>query len=65
MAACSAAARARARSKRSLPDAHTDFVFAVAGEEFGLIVCLIIVGLFAFIVLRGMSRGCCRRPTCS
>lgn len=42
--------------KASLPDAHTDFIMAVAGEEFGLVVCLIIVGLFAFIVLRGMTR---------
>jgi cell division protein FtsW len=39
-----------------LPDAHADFVFAVAGEELGLIVCLVIVALFAFIVLRGFSR---------
>src|SRR5689334_14314357 len=42
--------------KDVLPDAHADFVFAVAGEEFGVIVCLIIVALFAFIVLRGFSR---------
>jgi cell division protein FtsW len=42
--------------KASLPDAHADFVFAVAGEELGLIVCLVIVALFAFIVLRGFSR---------
>jgi cell division protein FtsW len=42
--------------KDVLPDAHADFVFAVAGEEFGLIACLLIVGLFAFIVLRGLSR---------
>lgn len=42
--------------KLSLPDAHADFVFAVAGEELGLIVCLIIVALFAFVVLRGFSR---------
>src|SRR5579863_6300657 len=42
--------------KDHLPDAHADFVFAVAGEEFGLIVCLVIVGVFAFIVLRGFSR---------
>jgi cell division protein FtsW len=41
--------------KRILPDSHTDFVFAVAGEEFGLIVCLIIMGIFAFVVLRGLS----------
>jgi cell division protein FtsW len=42
--------------KEVLPDAHADFVFAVAGEEFGLIVCLLVVALFAFIVLRGFSR---------
>jgi cell division protein FtsW len=42
--------------KLQLPDSHTDFVFAVAGEEFGLIFCLLIVLLFAFIVLRGMSK---------
>jgi cell division protein FtsW len=42
--------------KDVLPDAHADFVFAVAGEEFGVVVCLAIVGLFAFIVLRGFSR---------
>jgi cell division protein FtsW len=42
--------------KDVLPDAHADFVFAVAGEEFGVVVCLAIVGLFAFVVLRGFSR---------
>jgi cell division protein FtsW len=42
--------------KDVLPDAHADFVFAVAGEEFGLIVCVAIVAIFAFIVLRGFSR---------
>jgi cell division protein FtsW len=42
--------------KDVLPDAHADFVFAVAGEEFGLIVCLVVIGVFAFIVLRGFSR---------
>ena len=42
--------------KGILPDAHTDFIFAVAGEEFGMIACLILVALFAFIVLRGFSR---------
>ena len=44
------------RVKDVLPDAHADFVYAVAGEEFGMIVCLIIAGLFAFIVLRGLLR---------
>ena len=42
--------------KAKLPDAHSDFILAVAGEEFGLIVCLLVVGLFAFIMLRGFSR---------
>jgi cell division protein FtsW len=42
--------------KDVLPDAHADFVFAVAGEEFGLVVCLAVIALFAFIVLRGFSR---------
>src|SRR3546814_20790663 len=42
--------------KAQLPDAHSDFIFAVAGEEMGLIACLIILGLFAFVVLRGFSR---------
>lgn len=42
--------------KHVLPDAHSDFIFAVAGEEFGLIFALLIVGLYAFIVLRGLYR---------
>ena len=42
--------------KSILPDAHTDFIFAVAGEEFGMIACLALVALFAFVVLRGFSR---------
>jgi cell division protein FtsW len=42
--------------KQALPDAHSDFVFAVAGEEFGMIACLLIVALFAFVVLRGYGR---------
>ena len=42
--------------KEILPDAHADFIFAVAGEELGLIACLVIVALFAFVVMRGMSR---------
>ncbi len=42
--------------KDVLPDAHADFVFAVAGEEFGVVVCIVIVAVFAFIVLRGFSR---------
>ncbi len=44
------------RVKDILPDAHADFIYAVAGEEFGMLVCLLILGLFAFIVLRGLLR---------
>ena len=44
------------RVKNALPDAHADFVFAVAGEEFGFIVCLVILALFAFVVVRGLIR---------
>ena len=40
--------------KRILPDSHTDFAFAVSGEEFGILACLFLAGLFAFIVLRGL-----------
>ena len=42
--------------KEVLPDAHSDFIFAVAGEEFGLLLCLAIVALFALVVLRGFAR---------
>lgn len=40
--------------KRILPDSHTDFVFAVAAEEYGIIVCVLLVSVFAFVVLRGL-----------
>jgi len=40
--------------KRVIPDSHADFVFAVAGEEYGLIMCFFIMTIFAFIVLRGL-----------
>jgi cell division protein FtsW len=43
--------------KRILPEGHTDFVFAVAGEEFGIVLCLIILSLFAFVVLRALSHA--------
>ena len=44
------------RVKDVLPDAHADFVFPVLGEEFGLLICLVVMGLFCFVVLRGLLR---------
>jgi cell division protein FtsW len=43
--------------KRILPDSHADFVFAVAAEEFGIVLCLVLVALFAFIVLRALYKA--------
>src|SRR6202050_541499 len=43
--------------KRILPEGHTDFVFAVAAEEFGVVLCLILVALFAFIVIRALIKA--------
>jgi len=51
--------------KRILPDSHTDFVFAVAAEEFGIIFCLALAGLFAFIVLRTLSRAYANEDLCT
>lgn len=42
--------------KLNLPDSHTDFIFAVAGEELGAIACIVVVALFALIVVRGFLR---------
>ena len=43
--------------KRILPDSHTDFIFAVAAEEFGIIICMGLVLMFGFVVVRGMSHS--------
>ncbi len=43
--------------KRILPDSHTDFIFAVAAEEFGIVLCLVLVALFAVLVLRGLTHA--------
>src|SRR5215468_4996817 len=43
--------------KRILPESHADFVFAVAAEEFGIVLCLVLVVLFAFIVLRALAHA--------
>ncbi len=42
--------------KWSLPDAHTDFIIAVAAEEYGLILVLVIITLYAVIVARSLFR---------
>ena len=42
--------------KTVLPDAHTDFIFAVVAEEYGAIACLAILLLFAIVVLRPLAR---------
>lgn len=42
--------------KQHIPDSHTDFIFAVAGEELGMAFCILIIALFAFIVVRGLLR---------
>jgi cell division protein FtsW len=43
--------------KLSLPDSHTDFIFAVAAEEFGMLICLLIIALFAAFVVRSFIRA--------
>jgi cell division protein FtsW len=43
--------------KRIIPDAHTDFIFSVAAEEFGVIFCIALVCIFAVLVLRGLSHA--------
>lgn len=42
--------------KWSLPDAHTDFIIAVAAEEYGLILVLVILALYGLIVVRSLAR---------
>lgn len=43
--------------KRLLPESHTDFVYSVAAEEFGVALCLAIAAIFAFIVIRSLLRA--------
>lgn len=48
---------AHGQVKLTLPDAHADFIFAVAGEEMGLLLTLLLVGVFCFILLRSTARA--------
>lgn len=41
--------------KLHLPDAHADYIFAVIGEEFGALACVMLLMLFAGVVMRGLS----------
>jgi cell division protein FtsW len=43
--------------KRHVPDLHTDFIYSVGAEEFGLILSLVMIALYAFVVVRGMKRA--------
>lgn len=42
--------------KNTIPDVHADFIFAVSGEELGLLATLALIGIYAFILLRGFGR---------
>ena len=46
--------------KHYLPDAHADFIFSVAAEEYGVLVCLLIIALYGFIVMRSFSKAAAR-----
>ncbi len=56
-AACLDARPGEGVIKRSLPDAHADFVYAVGAEEFGLIASLGLIVLFGALAFRGLSRA--------
>jgi cell division protein FtsW len=47
--------------KYRIPEAHSDFIFAVAGEEFGLIFCGVIAALFAYLTIRLLLRAASQR----
>jgi len=51
--------------KYRIPDAHSDYIFAVAGEEFGLVLCAIIAALFCLLTVRILLRSAnARDPFC-
>jgi cell division protein FtsW len=43
--------------KRKVPDLHTDFAASVGAEEFGLVFLILVISLFAFVVVRGLTRA--------
>ncbi len=43
--------------KNTIPDSHADFIFAVAGEEFGAIFCIIVIAVILFIIIRSAIRA--------
>ncbi|MDP3852389.1 putative lipid II flippase FtsW [Phenylobacterium sp.] len=43
--------------KKNIPDAHTDFIYSVAAEEYGLIFSLLLISVFSFIVVRGLYKS--------
>ncbi len=45
------------RVKAAIPDAHTDFILAVVGEEYGMVACMFIAAVFCFLVLRALQRA--------
>ncbi|MEL6297827.1 MAG: putative peptidoglycan glycosyltransferase FtsW [Pseudomonadota bacterium] len=49
--------------KSGLPDAHTDFIFAVVAEEYGVIACLVIVALFGLLAARMVQASLRARAT--
>lgn len=51
------------RVKRILPDAHTDFIYSVAGEEFGLILLALLTLLFAVISIKGVMDASRQKDT--
>ncbi len=42
--------------KLSIPDAHADFIYSVAAEEMGMVFALVILGIYVFIIMRGLNR---------
>ena len=43
--------------KRHVPDLHTDFIYSVGAEEYGLVFSLLLISLFGFVVIRGLYRS--------